>query len=129
MNMKGLSKEKVIRQINRIIQLSYLFLGYTEFANYITKKSSLEGVEITSEKKRKQEMKRRMKKHFNNRLIIIDEVHNIRISEDNSDKRVAQELFKLVKHVDNLRLLFLSATPMYNSYKEIVLVVEYYEFK
>ena len=120
MNMKGLSKEKVIRQINRIIQLSYLFLGYTEFANYITKKSSLEGVEITSEKKRKQEMKRRMKKHFNNRLIIIDEVHNIRISEDNSDKRVAQELFKLVKHVDNLRLLFLSATPMYNSYKEIV---------
>ena len=120
MNMKGLSKEKVIRQINRIIQLSYLFLGYTEFANYITKKSSLEGLEITNEKKRKQEMKRKLKKHFNNRLIIIDEVHNIRISEDNSDKRVAQELFKLVKYVDNLRLLFLSATPMYNSYREIV---------
>ena len=27
---------------------------------------------------------------------------------------------KLVKHIDNLRLLLLSATPMYNSYKEIV---------
>ena len=42
MNMKGLSKEKVIRQINRIINSAYLFLGYTEFANYITKKSSSE---------------------------------------------------------------------------------------
>ena len=34
---------------------------------------------------------------FNNRLIIIDEVHNIRITDDNKEKRVAQELFKLVK--------------------------------
>jgi len=62
----------------------------------------------------------KLKKNFNNRLIIIDEVHNIRISDDKSDKRVANELFKLVKYVDNLRLLFLSATPMYNSYKEII---------
>jgi len=26
----------------------------------------------------------------------------------------------LLNNVDNLRLLFLSATPMYNSYKEII---------
>ena len=50
---------------------------------------------------------------YNNRLIIIDEVHNIRISDENQDKRVAQELFKLVSMVNNLRLLLLSATPMY----------------
>jgi hypothetical protein len=36
---------------------------------------------------------------------------------------VAGELFKLVKNVDNLRLLFLSATPLYNSYKEVVWLV------
>ena len=65
-------------------------------------------------------MIQKLKKHFNNRLVIIDEVHNIRISDEKQDKRVAQELFKLVKYVDNLRLLLLSATPMYNSYKEIV---------
>ena len=45
-------------------------------------------------KKRNTEMIRRLKKFFNNRLIIIDEVHNIRISDDKQDKRVAQELFK-----------------------------------
>ena len=117
MNMKGLSKEKVIKQINSIIQNSYLFIGYIEFANYIVKKSDSDE---DDPKKRKAEMIRKLKKHFSNRLVIIDEVHNIRISDDKQDKRVAQELFKLVKYVDNLRLLFLSATPMYNSYKEIV---------
>ena len=117
MNMKGLSKENVIKQINSIIQNSYLFLGYIEFANYIVKKSDSDEEDP---KKRKSEMIRKLKKHFSNRLVIIDEVHNIRISDDKQDKRVAQELFKLVKYVDNLRLLLLSATPMYNSYKEIV---------
>jgi len=113
MNMKGLSKEKVIKQVKRIINNSYLFLGYTEFANYILKISY-------SDDDNKNVMISKLKKNFNNRLIIIDEVHNIRISDDKSDKRVANELFKLVKYVDNLRLLFLSATPMYNSYKEII---------
>jgi|UniRef100_A0A6C0CYU6 hypothetical protein len=113
MNMKGLSKEKVIKQVNRIINNSYLFLGYTEFANFILKISY-------TDDDNKNIMISKLKKNFNNRLIIIDEVHNIRISDDKSDKRVANELFKLVKYVDNLRLLFLSATPMYNSYKEII---------
>ena len=40
MAMKGLSKEKVILQINRLINNSYIFMGYIEFANYITKKSN-----------------------------------------------------------------------------------------
>ena len=113
MNMKGLSKEKVIKQVKRIINNSYLFLGYTEFANYILKISY-------TDDDNKNLMISKLKKNFNNRLIIIDEVHNIRISDEKSDKRVASELFKLVKYVDNLRLLFLSATPMYNSYKEII---------
>ena len=51
-------------------------------------------------------MIKKLKRVFNNRLIIIDEVHNIRITDDNKDKRVAINLMKLVTHVDNLRLLY-----------------------
>ena len=47
----------------------------------------------------------KLKKNFNNRLIIIDEVHNIRISDDNQNKHVAKELFKLVKYVDNITII------------------------
>ena len=35
MAMKGLTREKVILQINRLINNSYIFMGYIEFANFI----------------------------------------------------------------------------------------------
>jgi superfamily II DNA or RNA helicase len=102
MNMKGLSKEQIISQINKLIKTYYIFVGYIQFANYIEKERS------------------NLKREFNNRLIIIDEVHNIRSTADNDNKMVAEKLMLLVKTADNLRLLLLSATPMYNSYKEII---------
>ena len=121
MNMKGLTKDKIINQVNQIINTSYSFLGYIEFANLVHKIANVEG---DMDEKRKQIVsKNRLNKYFNNQLIIIDEVHNIRITDDNKDKRVATELFKLVESVDNLRLLLLSATPMYNSYKEIIWLI------
>jgi len=118
MNMKGITREKVINQVKHIINSSYLFMGYTEFGNYVEKSSN---VPEDMDSKSKESLKiRKLKRAFNNRLIIIDEVHNIRITDDNKDKRVARNLMNLVMNVDNLRLLLLSATPMYNSYKEII---------
>ena len=122
MNMEGLSKERVISQIKRIMNSYYLFMGYTEFSNYISKKSMILDTDLSEEIANKIKIKK-LKKVFNNRLIVIDEVQNIRISDDNKKKKIAINLMKLVKHIDNLRLLLLSATPMYNSYKEIVWLI------
>ena len=116
-SLNGLSREQVIKQIKNLINNYYLFLGYIEFANFINKKGEI----LNDENPKK--VAKKLKKYFNNRLIVIDEVHNIRISDDNQNKRVAQSLFKLVSNVDTLRLLLLSATPMYNSYKEIIWLV------
>ncbi len=63
---------------------------------------------------------KRLQNEFNDRLIVIDEVHNIRKTEDNENKKVAINLELLVKSAKNMRFLLLSATPMYNTYKEIV---------
>lgn len=129
MSMKGLSKEKIVSQIQTLIGHSYLFLGYIEFANYIEKvcvghsskrdDRSREKCEISGKDGSRRKIQN-LKQEFNNRLIVIDEVHNIRISSDSENKIVAEQLFNLVKYADNLRLLLLSATPMYNSYTEIV---------
>jgi hypothetical protein len=62
---------------------------------------------------------KRLSNEFDNRLIVIDEVHNIRKTDDNENKKVALNLELLVKAAKNMRFLLLSATPMYNSYKEI----------
>jgi len=163
MNMKGLTRDKIIKQIRRLISSHYLFFGYNEFANYARANASSIGVsqddaviqevrrkgvkgaaaapvESSAKKGRKSaaelakaaEMETlaietlsvtKLRKLFANTLIIIDEVHNIRITDDNRDKRVAKILFQIVQKVNNVRLLLLSATPMYNSYKEIVWLI------
>ena len=140
MNMKGMPRDKVISQIKNIINAYYIFLGYGQFANYIiktmnfteediqkgqdtkgqdkkqTKIQELKDIKITLNKK----VINRLRNEFDNRLIIIDEVHNIRKSDDNENKKVAINLELLVKAAKNMRFLLLSATPMYNSCKEIV---------
>jgi hypothetical protein len=119
--LKGLPRDKVISHIKRIINNYYLFMGYGQLANYISNSIKNDQGDITGEALRKMEI-RKIKRIFNNRLIIIDEVHNIRLADDNNSekKKTALLLMKVAKHAENMRLLLLSATPMFNSYKEIV---------
>jgi hypothetical protein len=139
MNMKGLTKEKVVSQIKSITNAYYIFMGYVQFANYIIKtmnyteevqKQRKEGIQ-KGKKTRIQMLKdvkielnsriiKRLRQEFDNRLVVIDEVHNIRKTDDNENKKVAINLELLVRSAKNMRFLLLSATPMYNSYKEIV---------
>jgi hypothetical protein len=136
MSMKGMSKDKVASQIKALINTTYLFLGYGQFANYIiktikydedvsldeyleeTKKKGPTKIETVTNLDKK--MIQRLKAEFNNRMIVIDEVHNIRKEDDNKNKKVAINLEILVKAAENMRFLFLSATPMYNNYTEII---------
>ena len=143
MNMP-IPKEKIISQIKTLINTYYIFLGYVQFANYIIKTMNYEEeVKKKFEKRRQGEIGekrektkiqmlkdtkvelnsrviRRLRNEFDNRLIVIDEVHNIRKTDDNENKKVAINLEFLVKAAQNMRFLLLSATPMYNNYKEIV---------
>ena len=123
MNIRGISREKIISQINNLINANYTFLGYEQFANYIMKKMRY-NEELELVKKGKVTLNnriiRRLKAEFDDRLIVIDEVHNVRKTDDKSMKKGSDFLELLVKSADNMRFLLLSATPMYNSYKEII---------
>jgi len=116
--MKGLKKEKIIQQAKSLINASYQFVGYLQFSNEIVRNADLDNPEVSPETKN-----RNLQNIYNNSLIVIDEVHNIRIADDNENKNVAKNLTYLVNVVDNLRLLLLSATPMFNSYKEIIWLI------
>ena len=118
-NIKGIPRERIISQVKSIINQYYVFMGYVELANFIRKKISITNVNLSFDEKRKLETQN-MRRFFNNRLIIIDEVHNIRLSEDNQDDKTGKLLMDLSKHCNNMRLLLLSATPMYNSHNEII---------
>jgi hypothetical protein len=66
------------------------------------------------------ELIKRLQNVFSDRLIVIDEVHNIRIDKETTNKNITKNLMLLVSIVNGIRLLLLSATPMFNNYTEII---------
>lgn len=105
----GLNKEDIIKQVRIIIKKYYSFMGYIEFSNYISK---LKSKSINN--------KKIIKNEFKDRLIVIDEVQNIRNTKESTTRDLANNLLDVVKYSENLKLLLLSATPMYNDFREII---------
>lgn len=115
-SIKNLKKEQLISNINSLINENYAFVGYIQLANIVRATAGTQ----------KEYEERNIRRFFDNRLIIVDEVHNIRISDDSNQKEMQQvgaTLMNVVKHARGVRLLLLSATPMFNSYKEIIWLV------
>jgi len=120
-NLKGISKDKITTLVNSLINKHYSFVGYTELSHYIQNKTVPPDNVNYTQSQRKEYKQKMIQKYFDNRLIIIDEVHNIRQGDDNKDKKKTSALLLSVcKYANNMRLRLLSATPMYNSYKEII---------
>ena len=118
---KDLKKERIVKEIKALIQQSYSFMGYTQFSNFISNNTTVMIPGLTAKQKKTLRAKK-IKSVFSNRMLIIDEVHNLRITGDNNEANVrsAEILMEMVQNADNLKLLLLSATPMYNSYEEII---------
>ena len=114
---KGVTKDILKTKIRNIIRENYRFIGYTQLANHIIRRV---GTLASDEEPSRKEIQL-IKKYFNNKLFIIDEFHNISVSDTNKEKkRIGSLLMKIAKYSDNMRLLLLSATPIYNSPKEVV---------
>jgi len=120
-NLIGVPKDRVISEINSIINKYYKFMGYVELRNYIQRVIQIPTSSRFSPSELKELKIKKIKKYFDNRLIIIDEVHNIHISEQNKEEsKTATLLMDIARYTTSMRLLLLSATPMYNSHKEII---------
>ena len=120
-NLTGIPRERILSEVNTIINKHYLFMGYIELANYIKRHINIpEGTRFSIEEQKNLRIKK-IHKYFDNRLIIIDEAHNIRISADNREEsKTASLLMDIARYANNMRILLLSATPMYNNFKEII---------
>ena len=119
-SLKNVPKEKIISQVQSIINNNYLFMGYIELGNYIRKKIGISEKSGFDEKERKRIEIDSIRREFNNRLIVIDEVHNLKVNQDSEDSKTGQLLMRIAKYSDNMRMVLLSATPMYNSVEEII---------
>lgn len=106
------TREKLDRISKKIIDEFYEFMAYGSFGNYINEKQS---------SLKKADFEDWVHATFDNRLVIIDEAHNIGDSKDNEGvKGVTSAMETLVKTANGLVLVLLTATPMFDTYDEIM---------
>lgn len=124
---------KIKLATQRAIGRRYEFYGYQEFKNTIKRIMG----------PNKAHHVRNIQAYFNNRLLIIDEAHNLRelpgadiskipdeegdlpggeteLEDTSAGRQLTPYLEFVLKYVAGMKLLLLTATPMYNSYREII---------
>ena len=106
-------REKLMNMANRILNEFYEFQGYTSFGNRIA------DVQL---QKREADMDAWIHETFDNRLIIVDEAHNLRESDEvgSAEKIVSAALKRIVQTAVGATLVLLTATPMYDTFDEIL---------
>lgn len=112
-------KQKKI-YVDRLINNYYQLFGYQEFANYIIKNTNWKGEEDLIDDR----ILKYISKEFDDRVIIIDEVHNIKIDRNNDLKKTVQPILRsIIKYAKNTKLILMSATPMFDIPQEIIYIV------
>ena len=115
-----INKEK---SANQKINENYEMFGYLSFSNSVKNylNENLKGIpkkEIILKKQREIEL---IKEKYSNLVLIIDEVHNIRNNSKKSDTSLYIE--KVIRYSNNLRLILLTANPMFNQPEEIIWIL------
>jgi hypothetical protein len=106
------SQQRITVLANKLISEFYEFTGYASLANIIDNKV----LNFSPN-----EVDKWIHDTFDNRLIIIDEAHNLKeTSETTTSKLAAIALEKIIKTANGVTLVLLTATPMYDSYDEVL---------
>lgn len=118
-----ISKDMFQKRIDRIINSRYQFMGYKELVNIMLRmKEKIEKAELNPEKRQKR-YEESIKEVFSNRLIIIDEAHNLRMPSDTSKKQISSAFLELMSIIENVKLVLMTATPMFNDQREVIWMI------
>lgn len=106
-------REKLKRTADRMIAEFYEFSAYASFGKLINRMQT---------DLKKTEFEEWIHKTFDNRLILVDEAHNIREGgeEGQGTKDITAAMETLVKTAKGVVLVLLTATPMYHRFEEII---------
>jgi len=120
LDKQKLDKDALDKKIKQLINEKYQFIGYKELAIKMDNiKGKIESNEVDPEKIEKK-FNERLSEMFSDRLVIIDEAHNLRNPTETGKKQISKAFKTLLNHVQNVKLVLLTATPMFNNSKEII---------
>ena len=135
-------KKDIEFRVTKLIKKRYSIMGYVAFRNMVRDILDQIPKTLAPERKLIQET-RLLQKALSGCLIIVDEAHNLRTvsdaaeegdeadddTEGKNDAAAGKKLTPFLKRVLTLcegnKLLLMTATPMYNSYLEIVNLLEF----
>jgi hypothetical protein len=136
------SREAIQAEVDKRVRKRYNIMGYLKFANWVKNRLAAIPATITGEARKDREREELMRL-FSDHLIIIDEAHNLRDVEadsltDEPDPKVLTDaaegkaltpiLWEVLRHAEGLRLMLMTATPMYNTAPEILFLMKLLKF-
>lgn len=101
-NRSQMDMDTIQKKIVAIVKSRYVFITYEQLKSIIVKLESIG----------------KLSQVFQNKLLIVDEAHNLRIG--NNTKKLTEPLIKLLEKGIRNRLLLMTATPLYNDANEIM---------
>ena len=113
-----LTKEQKRKEISKIIKNYYQFTTYVKIANGIKEKTGgWKGDENNIDNK----IKEFISQEYDDRVIIIDEIQNIKTDKNKELTRIVQPILQaIIKYGKNIKLILMSATPMFDRSDEII---------
>lgn len=115
--------DRIKKKIEKNVKHYYNFTTPMTWANNLSKTINSR-VKNLSGKEREEKIKAIIQKKYNNNVLIIDEAHNLR-DGDTHIKILPPMLNTVLKHSQNLRLILLSATPMFDKPNNIISLLNY----
>jgi superfamily II DNA or RNA helicase len=115
-----LTQQQKEREVYKLKKSYYQFFGYKKFANHITDNT---GGWKGEEELINEKIKKFISKEFDDRVIIIDEIQNIKTDNRKELKSVQPILQSIIKYGKNIKLILMSATPMFDRPDEIIFYI------
>jgi hypothetical protein len=116
-----ITKDTLDSKVRRLVNERWQMMAYGEFFNEYQKlKDSIEKITKNNEALSKKRFDRALAELYSDRVVIIDEAHTLRVAGENTKKRVPPIVEHMLRAAKNVKLILLTATPMYNYGKEIV---------
>jgi hypothetical protein len=115
-----ITKDTLDSKVRRLVNERWQMMAYGEFYNEYQKlKESIDKI-TKNEALSKKRFDRALAEFYSDRVVIIDEAHTLRVAGENTKKRVPPIVEHMLRVSKNVKLILLTATPMYNYAKEIV---------
>jgi hypothetical protein len=139
------NKATIERKVIEAIRRRYSFFGYLAFRNYIRKVIERRVGKQTAGKTR--QIEEALRNEFSGRVLIVDEAHHLRddaaateedeetdtagaggkkdVEDTNAGSKLAPYLKQVLTATDGMKLILMTATPMYNTAKEIITLLNF----